>query len=232
MAEPIEITGAQIHAALCDEIVDIVTCTAAHEDEGRTLTLEHLRDMRRRHFAPPPPPMVYGRVPHHIRLAQQSLHMNSTVTDEMLRDAGARRFGQELDRLMLQGIEHQPPDPAERENALRLLETVVGAEEMARFAKYGGLTVCGPSGAVYSLREGRMTETRRPGTPARFGLGPIPEEITLFCFELPGGGYHPLDKMIAEILMIQTDEEKYLEIANVQGLPDTHSPFCTIAERT
>ncbi len=106
---------------------------------------------------------------------------------------------------------------AERDNALRLLETVVGTGAMEHFKKTGKMIVKGAtSGAEYVLLEGNITQTwgpRRQGESTRRA----PRDSMRLCYELPGG-YHPLDTMIAEILMIQTDEVRYLEIAKDQSV--------------
>jgi hypothetical protein len=122
-----------------------------------------------------------------------------------------------------------PRDPAERENALRLLGSVVGADRAAKFEETGSVIVKGVSGAEYTLKEGRMTETTAGGDfippellPIEMPDGRIAHQMItpsgraprLLCFEI-GGQYHPLDKLVAEVLMIQTDEKKYLEIAIV-----------------
>lgn len=204
------------------------------EGEGRTLTLENVREARRQ-----------------LSIPRRGLTINIAATNELLLSMSAaserlQRFADVLD-----GIEILPPDPAERENALRLLETVVGAEDLEDFKKTGGMIVKGASGTEYVLSEGAMTRALKAGdyigpvthsaampdgTVVHQLVAPATRADARLCFEIPGG-YHPLDKMIAEILMIQTDEEQYLRIANVQSrpplrpYPPEHQPrICVIDE--
>ena len=120
----------------------------------------------------------------------------------------------------------KPHNPAERENALRLLETVVGNENVEEHTscvglKYVSADVVSPSGNEYRVTEAGMTGVlktkqskhwwRMHGISIPLRTGTIEDRD--FCYELPHS-YHPIDTMIAEILLIQTDEDKYLETAN------------------
>ena len=131
-----------------------------------------------------------GGVPRGSIGAGDFLYMGA---DGLLTTADGRRIG-------------EPRDPEERNNAIRLLETVVGEETMKNFNAGGRIRIPSPTrDGFYILKEGGMTYYHASSISWAW-----------FCYELPSG-YHPIDKMVAEILMIQTDEKKYLEIANVQG---------------
>ena len=101
-------------------------------------------------------------------------------------------------------------DPAERENALKLLETVAGKEKRVDAEAFPPrwIEIKGESGNLYCLAEGCATRVKPP--KKRFRKRPF---ISGLCYELPYD-YHPIDTMVAEILLIQTDEAKYLELAN------------------
>jgi len=99
----------------------------------------------------------------------------------------------------------------ERATAMVLLRTVLGEEAHREIKTNKGYTVTGEStGYLYRLRIGEMT--------LRYSshLTPNVNRNTILCFELEGG-YHPVDTLIAEALMIATDEERYLSIAIKQG---------------
>lgn len=124
--------------------------------------------------------------------------------------------GYEVDVLLSQEYElsfepvGQPiqPDPAERDNALKLLERVAGKEARERAEKGNEVEIISKSGGAYYLCEGRTT--------TYFSAKPTPYSGHVggnLCYELPHD-YHPIDTMVAEILLIQTDEQKYLELAN------------------
>jgi len=96
------------------------------------------------------------------------------------------------------------PDPAERERAMNLLETVVDKDAIDGARPYDVCITIRTSTAEYRVVEGGFTWCI------------YDDKRELRCYDI-GREYHPIDKMIAEILLIQTDEDRYLRESNAVG---------------
>lgn len=108
-------------------------------------------------------------------------------------------------------------DPKERENALALLKKVIGASAFEAFEEHGGVAIKTKT-STYLFREQQST-VRLIEEDTRTGLfrKPLPKGLGLsYCYQIPAG-LHPIDKVIAEILMIQTDERAYLNTAQIMA---------------
>jgi len=106
----------------------------------------------------------------------------------------------------------KPPDPAERERALNLLETVLDKDAVETRGQFVTATI--QAGMYqYKLIEGGFTT--RNILVKRLGGESLWQEFR--CYDI-GEQYHPIDKMVAEILLIQTDEKRYLRESNSVGM--------------
>lgn len=114
---------------------------------------------------------------------------------------------EEADRRMAENIVRRQREAVVKERAIkrgrRLLLSLMDDAQRAEYARTRGFTVVGANGVIYRLRKG--------GTVHEMGLDGTP--VRSHCIHLPYTYIHE-DSLIALKLMLETDVDEFLRIAN------------------